>query len=277
MAAFLRNSGAVCLRWGDYSGISRGALSRSAFVRLDKGEDINNFHKAPGGVSPPLFSGTSAARRSKNWMVQTKAVHEMDKPYSPPDTSCVHQNADTVIRIRVFNLTADPVAATLSAMAEALWFVAHTRPRREKKLVGYCEQQGFATTLPCYKTVHKYRGKTVSFQKPLFPGYVFLQLEPGQEDAVRRNEHVANLLTVVDQAGFYQQLRDILVALESNLEVRLAPAIGEGMRVRIRSGPLQGIEGWVEKRYGMSTVLLRLDFISQAAAVKLQADQLEPA
>ncbi|HPC60262.1 MAG TPA: transcription termination/antitermination NusG family protein [Verrucomicrobiota bacterium] len=160
-------------------------------------------------------------------------------------------------------------------MAEVSWFVAHTRPRREKKLVEYCQRQGFATTLPCYKSVHKYRGKTVTFDKPLFPGYVFLRLEPTQRDAVRRNEHVANLLTVVDQEEFARQLHDILAALEANLEVRLAPSIGEGMRVRIRSGPLQGIEGWVERRYGMTTVLLRLDFINQAAAVKLSADQLE--
>jgi hypothetical protein len=70
-------------------------------------------------------------------------------------------------------------------------------------------------------------------------------------------------------------LEDILQALEANVGVRLAPAIGEGMRVRIKSGPLQGIEGWVENRYGMSTVLLRLDFINQAAAVKLDADMLQ--
>lgn len=160
-------------------------------------------------------------------------------------------------------------------MSEVLWFVAHTKPRREKKLVDYCQRQGFAVTLPCYNSAHKYRGKTVVFQKPLFPGYVFLQLEPGQKDAVRQNDHVANLLEVFDQETFYQQLKDILLALEANLDVRLAPTIGEGMRVKIRSGPLQGIEGLVEQRYGMNTVLLRLDFINQAAAVKVEADLLE--
>ncbi|MCL4789389.1 MAG: hypothetical protein KJ070_21810 [Verrucomicrobia bacterium] len=160
-------------------------------------------------------------------------------------------------------------------MSEVLWFVAHTKPRREKKLVEYCQRQGFAVTLPCYSSAHKYRGKTVVFQKPLFPGYVFLQLEPGQKDAVRQNDHVANLLEVFDQETFYQQLKDILLALEANLDVRLAPTIGEGMRVKIRSGPLQGIEGLVEQRYGMNTVLLRLDFINQAAAVKVEADLLE--
>ena len=87
---------------------------------------------------------------------------------------------------------------------------------------------------------------------------------------------MANLLEVFDQRAFEQQLQDILLALDSGVGVRLAPAIGVGMRVRIKGGPLQGIEGWVESRYGMTTVLLRLDFINQAAAVKLEADLLKP-
>jgi len=161
-------------------------------------------------------------------------------------------------------------------MSDLLWFVAHTRPRREKKLVDYCLKQGISATLPCYDSVHKYRGKTVVFRKPLFPGYVFLQLEPEKKNGVRQNEHVANLLDVFDQETLRRQLEDILLALESDLEVRLAPSIGKGMRVRIKSGPMRGVEGWVEHRYGRSTVLLRMDFISQAAAVKIEADLLEP-
>jgi transcription termination/antitermination protein NusG len=160
-------------------------------------------------------------------------------------------------------------------MSEMRWFVAHTRPRREKQLVRYCQREGFAATLPCYESAHKYRGKSVVFQKPLFPGYVFLQLLAAQVDAVRRNDHVAKLLDVFDQDTFQEQLEDILLALESRMTVRLAPSIGQGMRVRIKSGPLQGVEGWVEQRFGMTTVLLRLDFISQAAAVKVEADHLE--
>jgi hypothetical protein len=47
------------------------------------------------------------------------------------------------------------------------------------------------------------------------------------------------------------------------------------MRVKVKNGPLRGMEAWVEQRYGISTVLLRLDFIGQAAAVKLDATDLE--
>jgi len=160
-------------------------------------------------------------------------------------------------------------------MIDLPWFVAHTKPRCEKKLVRYCQREEVSATLPTYKAAHKYRRKTVVFDKPLFPGYVFLQISTEQRGTVLHSDCVANLLEVIDQALFLRQFSEILGALESGLEIRLAPAIGEGARVKIKHGPLQGTDGWVERRYGMSTVLLRLDFIGQAAAVKVEATDLE--
>jgi transcriptional antiterminator RfaH len=160
-------------------------------------------------------------------------------------------------------------------MSPLLWYVAHTKPRCEKKLLQYCERKSLEATLPCYRSAHKYRGKTVVFQKPLFPGYVFIQIPATQRNLVLQSDHIANLLDVHDQELFARQLGEVLLALETDLEIRLAPTIGEGARVKIKSGPLRGVEGWVEKRYGMNVVLLRLDFIGQAAAVKLDATDLE--
>ena len=154
--------------------------------------------------------------------------------------------------------------------------MAHTKPRCEKKLAQYCKREGVDATLPCYKSHHRYRGKTAVFVKPLFPGYVFLRLEDAQRQIVRQSEYIANLLAVLDQELFARQLEEILTALDSEVEVRLAPVIGEGMRVQIKSGPLRGLEGWVEHRFGPKLVLLRLDFIGQAAAVKVEAWDLEP-
>lgn len=155
------------------------------------------------------------------------------------------------------------------------WFVAHTKPRCEKKLLQFCEREEIHAQLPCYRSPRKYRGKVVVFQKPLFPGYLFLRLPKERKGKIAQNDLVANLLTVPDQEVFSRQLGDILRALETDLEIRQAPTIGEGMRVKVKHGPLRGIEGWVEKRHGMSTVLIRLDFIGRAAAVKLEADDLE--
>jgi transcriptional antiterminator RfaH len=161
-------------------------------------------------------------------------------------------------------------------VSELLWFVAHTRPRCEKKLLQFFQREGVSATLPCYRAAHKYRGKTVVFQKPLFPGYVFLQILAGQRARVYQSDYLANLLEVTDQELFIQQLDDVLRALDTDFEIRLAPTIGQGTRVKIKHGPLRGMEAWVEKRHGMNTVLLRLDFIGQAAAVKLEATDLEP-
>ena len=155
------------------------------------------------------------------------------------------------------------------------WYVAHTKPRCEKKLAQYCQRKNLSATLPCYSSAHKYRGKTAVFQKPLFPGYVFIQMTAEMRGVVLQSDHIANLLDVFDQELFARQLGEVMQALETDLEIRLAPTIGEGARVKIKSGPLRGIEGWVERRYGMSVVLLRLDFIGQAAAVKLEATELE--
>ena len=166
-------------------------------------------------------------------------------------------------------------ANKLIGVNELFWYVAHTRPRCEKKLLQFCERENLAATLPCYRSVRKYRGKTVVFQKPLFPGYLFIQMPAMKRSVMRQNDHLANLLEVADQDLFFRQLGEVLRAVETDLEIRLAPSIGEGMRVKIKNGPLRGVEGWVEKRHGMTTVLLRLDFIGQAAAVKLDASDLE--
>ncbi len=156
------------------------------------------------------------------------------------------------------------------------WLVAHTRPRCEKKLADYCKLHKVEHDLPCYDSVRKYRGKEVTFQKPLFPGYVFIKTSANRRRLLLQSDYIANLLEVNDQPRFERQLSEIHEALDSGLEIQLAPSIGVGTQVLIKSGPLQGIEAWVEERSGMHQVLLRLDFIGQAAAVKLDVADLEP-
>lgn len=153
--------------------------------------------------------------------------------------------------------------------------MAHTRPRCEKKLAEFCEREGFHVILPLFKSVKKYPGKTATFEKPLFPNYVFLRLLPHQRKKVFQSDYVANLLDVPDQQTFEQQLETILAALETDYEISALPHISVGKRVKIKSGALRGMEGYVEERMGKLLVLLRLEFIGQAAAVRVDASDLE--
>ncbi len=155
------------------------------------------------------------------------------------------------------------------------WHVAHTRPRCEKKVAENCERDGLEVCLPLYRSVKKYRGKAVAFSKPLFPGYLFFRAGGSQSARVRQNNQVARVLVPPDEAEFAGQLADILRALETDREIRLAPQIRDGMRVKIVRGPLRGMDGLVERRSGLLEVYLRLDFISECAAVRVTADELE--
>ncbi|HTG43035.1 MAG TPA: transcription termination/antitermination NusG family protein [Verrucomicrobiae bacterium] len=166
-------------------------------------------------------------------------------------------------------------AAAGEPPGELAWYVAHTRPRCEKKLAEYCTREGCSVTLPLYKSLKRYPGKTVTFEKPLFPNYLFLRLFAHQRKKIYQSDYVANLLDVPDQQSFQEQLENILAALETDYEICALPHITTGKHVKITSGALRGMEGYVEERHGKFLVLLRLDFIAQSAAVKIDALDLE--
>ncbi len=158
---------------------------------------------------------------------------------------------------------------------QPIWFVAHTRPRCEKKLATFCRSKDIEPTLPCYTSVKKYDSKIVEFEKPLFPNYVFLKMCPHQKRTILQSDYVANVLDVFDQQTFENQLQEILRALDLDIELQVEPQITEGQMVQIKSGPMRGMEGIVESRTGRVCVTLRLDFIGEAAVVKLDACDLE--
>jgi transcriptional antiterminator RfaH len=158
---------------------------------------------------------------------------------------------------------------------EYAWYVAHTRPRCEKKVAEFAAREGLQVTLPLFKSMKKYPGKVVTFEKPLFPNYVFLRLLPHERKKVYQSDFVANLLDVPDQQTFQEQLESIITALETEYEIIALPHISVGKRAKIIVGALRGMEGYVEERHGKLLVLLRLDFIRQAAAVHVDVSDLQ--
>lgn len=157
------------------------------------------------------------------------------------------------------------------------WHVAHTRPRREKKLMDFCRREGLVVVLPCVKSFKKYSRKSVEFEKPLFPGYVFFRSSSHQVHRVHQNDHTANVLRVSDQMLFERQLGEILSALSTGCIMWTAGFISIGKAVRIKGGPLSGLSGRVVTINAESaTVCLRLDFIGQGALVVVETANVEP-
>ena len=171
---------------------------------------------------------------------------------------------------------ADMISDRDEGMAsEVEWRVAHTLARCEKKVTDWARQQGWRAELPLYRSVKRYRGKKVEFHKPLFPGYVFVQIPADQGRKIEQHDQVARLLVPPDQAEFAGQLGAILAAIESGLEISPVAVLKPGMRVEIISGPLRGMSGIVEKAKGFTEVILRLDFLAHAASVRIEPHEVE--
>lgn len=156
-----------------------------------------------------------------------------------------------------------------------LWCVVYTKPRSEKKFARYCDDHFLSYELPTYKSVRKYPRKKVIFYKPYFPGYVFVHTIEDNYKVIRGSQHLHSLLKVIDQELFVKQLCNVLTAINSGIKLLPVPEVKAGVKVKIRSGPMQGVEGVVERRQGICKVYLTLDFIGQGIAATMDADKLE--
>jgi transcription antitermination factor NusG len=68
-------------------------------------------------------------------------------------------------------------------------------------------------------------------------------------------------------------------ALKNSLAARSArpyPFLAAGRRVRINSGPLQGLEGTVVRRKGKLRMIVSVDFLQRSIAVDLEPSDLHP-
>lgn len=157
------------------------------------------------------------------------------------------------------------------------WVVLHTRPRCEKKLQSFCERMAVPVYLPLRRRPHRYGARERVFWTPLFPGYIFCCATPSQQGTLRQNNHVANLLEVLDQPKLVDQLRQIHQALAVDDLVEVQPYLAVGHRVRVLSGPFKDLEGYVNRVKGRTKVMVNVDMIQQAVCFEVEAACLGPA
>ena len=102
---------------------------------------------------------------------------------------------------------------------------------------------------------------------PLFPGYVFLCGNDEQRLEAFRTKCAVRIIEAPDHAELIFDLRQIRQLIASGAPLSPEARLRKGMKVRIRSGPLSGIEGSVIKRHGKDTLLVAVNFLQQGASV----------
>jgi transcription antitermination factor NusG len=139
----------------------------------------------------------------------------------------------------------------------------------------------FRAEVPFYSPLIKKKGRSPSGRRfeswlPLFPGYVFLRGSEEQRHVAMKSNCVFRALRIVGVAQLMHDLRQIhrLIATGAPLtrEARLQP----GARVRVRTGPFEGLEGVVVKRRGREQLLVAVTFLQQGASVAIEDFLVEP-
>jgi transcription antitermination factor NusG len=161
---------------------------------------------------------------------------------------------------------------------EQHWFAAYTASRHEKKVAEHLAQRSVDAFLPLYEAVRRWNNMRARVQLPLFPGYVFVRI------ALRDRLQVLQLPSVVRLVSFNgqpavlpdAQMETLRNALAPRLRAKPCPYLSVGRRVRIKSGPLTGLEGILLRRKGNCRFVLSVDLIQRSVAADVDINDIEP-
>jgi transcription antitermination factor NusG len=156
------------------------------------------------------------------------------------------------------------------------WWCLHTKPRQEKALARDLRFRDIAYYLPQIVKIDRTpQGRQTRSIVPLFTGYLFLLGDDSDRIQALRSNRLVNVLEIVDQEGLIHDLRQIHQVLSSGLSITAEPAMPVGARVRIKTGPLMGIEGIVIRRSKRDQFVAVVQFLGRGATVDLQDWQVD--
>src|SRR5882762_1346571 len=137
---------------------------------------------------------------------------------------------------------------------EPRWYAVYTSANHEKRVALQLGQRSIEHFLPLYESVRRWKDRQVRLQMPLFPGYVFVQL------ALRDRLQVLQVPGVAKLVGFngtpaalpqceFEALR---ASLAGGVRAEPHPYLKVGHRVRVKTGPLQGLQGILLRKKNVS-------------------------
>lgn len=157
------------------------------------------------------------------------------------------------------------------------WWVMYTLARREKELMRRLRALDIAHYAPLvHKRTRSPGGRVRASYVPLFAGYVFVQADAQQRQLALSTNCISRCLDVPDSVQLVRDLRQIRRLIELDAPLTIEARIEPGQRVRVRSGPMAGLEGTVLKRRGKDWLVVAVEFLQQGASVLLEDFQVEP-
>jgi transcription antitermination factor NusG len=172
-----------------------------------------------------------------------------------------------------------PLQSPVAAPSEQAprWFALYTMPQGEQSVRRLLDIRQIESFVPTYEVQRVWKNRQkVKLQRPLFPSYIFVRIGREQRSIVLSSPGAIRIIgnrntpmPIPDREIEFLQSESARKKIEPYIDLVI------GKRVRIRSGPMQGLEGTlVEKRNSLRFVLT-VAMINQHAAVEMAGDELE--
>lgn len=167
-------------------------------------------------------------------------------------------------------------ASLLRTYPDRRWCALHTRARHEKKIERACDHLGVPSYLPL--RIHRTfsGGKTNTFHLPMFPGYLFAALAPGEAGELKRTGSLAQRIETVDEAALLHDLANVLAVERAQVEASLPRRLEAGQRVVVAAGPLCGVTGMVVRHKNRRRLQVVVGAIGQGILVDVAEADLLP-
>jgi len=161
---------------------------------------------------------------------------------------------------------------------EPRWYAVQTYANHEKRVLEQFDRALLEGYLPKYSSVRRWKDRRVRLELPLFPGYVFVHL------TLRDRLRVLQTPSVVRLVGFGgrpcpladQDIAALRRAFARDMFIEPHPYLTVGHRARVKSGPLQGLQGILLRRKNNFRFVVSLDVILRSVAAEIDVADLEP-
>src|SRR5712664_3746800 len=157
------------------------------------------------------------------------------------------------------------------------WYAVCTRHQHEKNAARILEYKEFEVFLPLYKARHRWKDRIKEVSVPLFPGYLFVREGLKRWLAILTTPGVSSIVSCGDQPAAipFSEIEGIKRVVESTLRVEPHPFLKSGDWVRVKYGPIAGVEGILLRKKNVARLVLSVELLGKSAAVEVDATDVE--
>lgn len=159
------------------------------------------------------------------------------------------------------------------------WYVFRVRPRHEKSVSTWLRSKSCNEFLPLVKTRSRWTDRIKTVERPLFPGYIFCEIERHEVSSVRSTPGVFDVVRAGSNPlpARRDEVESLLHAVNNDLSIEACnlEGLSGGEWLRISAGPLSGICGTLVRVHGEQRLLVSIEILHRQVLVELPAATVE--